>query len=235
MEFLPNFVKNDISFPEETSALLITGPNMGGKSTILRQTCISIILAQLGSYVPAVSFELSPFDRIFCRIGANDRILEGKSTFFVEMEESFTIISEATSESFVIFDELGRGTSTYDGLALAYSLLKYMIEDIGCKTLFSTHYHMLIEEFKSFKNIKEFYMEYKYNENTEEIGFLYKFIEGVASGSFGVNVARMAGVPREVLEVAKERAGMMNEEMKKLKGVGEINEMFNKCLSLMES
>ena len=189
----------------------------------------------MGSYVPAESFELSPFDRIFCRIGANDRILEGKSTFFVEMEESFTILKEATSESFVIFDELGRGTSTYDGLALAYGILKYMVEEKKCKTLFSTHYHLLIDEFKFFKNIKNFFMEFQYNEEEEEIVFLYRFIEGEACKSFGVNVAGIAGVPREVLEIAKERARMMNAEMKNLKGVADINAMFNKCLSLMES
>lgn len=233
INLVPNFVTNDIIFSKETCALLITGPNMGGKSTILRQACLSIIMAQMGSYVPAKHFVLKPFDRIFCRIGANDRILERKSTFFTEMEESYTIIKEATEESFVIFDELGRGTSTYDGLALAYSVLKYMVEKIQCKTLFSTHYHLLIDEFKFFPNIKKYFMDFKYNEANEQIDFLYKFIEGEACKSFGINVAKIVGVPKDVLISAKEKALALNNELSNLREIKRDNEKYSEILDFL--
>lgn len=235
ISLVSNFVNNDITFSQDVSALLITGPNMGGKSTILRQACIAIIMAQMGSFVPARSFKFRPFDRIFCRIGANDKILEKKSTFFIEMEESYNIINEATKDSFVIMDELGRGTSTFDGLALAYSVLKYVVEEIKCKTLFSTHYHLLIDEFKFFSNIKNYYMDFKYNEEKEEIEFLYKFVEGEACKSFGINVAKMVGVPKEVLEIAKEKAQAMNNELENLSGVKDVNDKFNENLVFLNN
>ena len=138
---------------------------MGGKSTLLRQNCLAIIMAQVGSYIPAESFDLTPKDRVFTRIGAADKILEGKSTFFVEMEETLNIVAESTKNSFVVMDELGRGTSTYDGFAIAYSVLKSLSENtkvskimisfklLKCHMLFSTHYHLLLEEFRLYKNI----------------------------------------------------------------------------------
>ena len=233
IEFVPKFVPNDIEFSKDIQALLITGPNMGGKSTILRQACIAIILAQIGSYVPAKSFILSPFDRIFCRIGANDKILEGKSTFFMEMEESGAIINDATDESFVIFDELGRGTSTYDGVALAYGVLKYVVENIKCKTMFSTHYHLLVDEFMLFQGVKSFYMDFKYNEEKEEIEFYYKFVEGEACKSFGINLAKIVGVPKEVLEIAKVKAQSLNAELENVMGTKKIVEKFNECLKFL--
>ena len=121
---------------------------MGGKSTLLRQTALAVILAQIGCYVPAESFELTPVDRVFTRIGASDRILEGKSTFFIEMEETKNILQFATKRSVAIIDELGRGTSTFDGYALAHAVMNYLTKRINCLTLFSTHYHMLLDEFK---------------------------------------------------------------------------------------
>lgn len=235
IEFVPHFVPNNIFFSEEVQALLITGPNMGGKSTILRQACVAIILAQIGSYVPAKSFVLCPIDRIFCRIGANDKILEGKSTFFMEMEESSSIIKEATRDSFVIFDELGRGTSTYDGVALAFSVLKYVVEELHCKTMFSTHYHLLVDEFKFYKGIRKYFMDFRYDEEKEEIEFFYKFIEGEACKSFGINVAKIVGVPEKVLEIAKEKATTLNTELANLKGMKTLNEKFNECLNFLNS
>jgi DNA mismatch repair protein MSH6 len=232
---VPTFIPNDISFSKNIKVLLITGPNMGGKSTILRQACIAIILAQIGSYVPAKSFVLNPFDRIFCRIGANDKILEGKSTFFMEMEESGTIIKEATEDSFVIFDELGRGTSTYDGVSLAYSVLKYVVENIQCKTMFSTHYHLLVDEFKLFESVRKYYMDFRYNEKNEEIDFFYKFVEGEACKSFGLNVAKIVGVPKEVLEIAQVKAQTLNAELANLQGMKNINEKFNECLKFVNN
>lgn len=148
--------------------MLLTGPNMGGKSTILRQTCVLVILAHLGCYLPASSCQLTPVDRIFTRIGASDKILAGQSTFYVEMSETSTILSHATEKSLVIIDELGRGTSTYDGTAIAYSTLKYVSEKIGCLTLFSTHYHSLVEDFSNDPNISLQHMDCITNEDSEE-------------------------------------------------------------------
>lgn len=126
---------------------------MGGKSTLLRSTCIAVILAQIGSFVPAKRCELTTVDRIFTRIGASDRILEGKSTFFVEMEETQTILKFATSKSLAIVDELGRGTSTFDGYSIANAVMRHMVSQINCMSLFSTHYHMLIKEFKQVRGV----------------------------------------------------------------------------------
>ena len=144
------FVPNDtlLSPNQDQTLLLVTGPNMGGKSTLLRQTCMSVILAQIGCYVPAESMALTPVDRIFTRIGASDRILEGKSTFYVEMEETKNIIQFATNKSLAIVDELGRGTSTFDGYSIAHAVLKYLVSSLNCRSLFSTHYHMLLDEYR---------------------------------------------------------------------------------------
>ncbi len=137
---------------------------MGGKSTLLRQTCMAVILAQIGCYVPAESMTLTPVDRIFTRIGASDRILEGKSTFYVEMEETKNIIQFATNKSLAIVDELGRGTSTFDGYSIAHAVLKYLVNSINCRSLFSTHYHMLLDEFRDAPGIKLYHMSFKANE-----------------------------------------------------------------------
>ena len=207
-KLVKHFTPNDLVFDKDTKVLLITGPNMGGKSTLLRQTCIAIIMAQVGSWVPCESIELTPFDKIFTRIGASDRIMEGKSTFYLELEETLAIVKEATSRSFVIMDELGRGTATYDGIALASAVLKYMIEKIGCFLLFTTHYRMLLNGFEGVRALKPCYMDYKSDEKKEEIKFLYKLKEGVAP-SFGINVARIAGLPKEVIQQAKEKSMLM--------------------------
>lgn len=145
--FVPN--NTYIAPNDDHTVLLVTGPNMGGKSTLLRQTCIAVIMAQIGCFVPAESVTLTPVDRIFTRIGASDRILEGKSTFYVEMEETRNIISFATFKSLAIVDELGRGTSTFDGYSIAHAVLKYLVNRIKCRSLFSTHYHMLLDDFKN--------------------------------------------------------------------------------------
>ena len=180
---------------EAHHVLLVTGPNMGGKSTILRQTCIAVIMAQLGCFVSATKCLLTPVDRIFTRIGASDRLLEGKSTFFVEMEETKNVLDYATSESLVIMDELGRGTSTFDGMAIAQSVLNSIIKRIQCRTLFSTHYHMLVERVKEMPEVGMFYMAADVNETTDEIVFKYQFMPGVCPKSFGIQVAKIAGLP----------------------------------------
>lgn len=179
---------------------------MGGKSTYLRQTCIAAILAQIGCFVPAEKCHMSVVDRVFTRIGASDRILENKSTFFVELEETKTIMDEATSNSLVIMDELGRGTSTYDGYSIAHSVLTYLTRKVGCRTLFTTHYHMLVNEVSDL--VKEgkidlYHMKSEYDEETNHLKFLYKFERGVAPQSFGIFVAKMAGIQESVLKKAK--------------------------------
>ena len=149
---------------------------------------------------------MTPIDRIFTRIGASDRILEGKSTFYVEMEETLSILKSATSRSLAIVDELGRGTSTFDGYAIANSVMKHLVNHVNCMSLFSTHYHMLINEFKTVRGVKNFHMAFKQTPGSDEIVFLYKFIEGECPSSFGLNVARLAGIPDKVLLLAKKKS-----------------------------
>lgn len=227
-----NFVPNDVVFEKEKSIFLVTGPNMGGKSTLLRMSCIAVIMAQVGSWVPASSFELTPVDRIFTRIGAADRILEGKSTFFVEMEETLNIVRDATKNSLVIIDELGRGTSTYDGVAIAHAVLKYLAEDIKCFVLFATHYHLLLEEFALYSNVACYHMACEFDKEKEEVKFLYKFIKGNAL-SFGINVAKMAGLPIECVMLAKEKAELMIREKKNIFSAKNITNKFNNIMSVL--
>lgn len=150
-------------------------------------------------------------DKIFTRIGASDRILEGKSTFYVEMEETKTIIEEATPHSLAILDELGRGTSTFDGYAIAHSVLNHIAENIQCRTLFSTHYHMLVETFRESPRIGFYHMTCKLNDSTDEVTFLYKFIKGECPKSYGINVARLAQIPEEVIQNAKKQSQMFRD------------------------
>ncbi|KAI9278907.1 muts domain V-domain-containing protein [Phascolomyces articulosus] len=198
-----DFIPNDtVLGGEEPSILVLTGPNMGGKSTLLRQSCIAIIMAQLGSYVPASYCRLTPCDQIFTRIGANDNILRGESTFMVELQETSKILHEATPRSMVILDELGRGTSTFDGYAIAYSVLHYLSIHVGCLAMFSTHYQTLCQEFERNPTIKNMHMGYFMDEEEHRITFLYKLIPGICGKSFGMNVAAMAGVPDSIVKKA---------------------------------
>jgi len=207
------FVPNDTLIDPSQTLLLVTGPNMGGKSTLLRQTCVAVILAQVGCYVPAQAMTLTPVDRIFTRIGASDRILEGKSTFYVEMEETKNVIQFATFKSLAIVDELGRGTSTFDGYAIAHAVLKYLVGRLGCRALFSTHYHMLLDEFRGAPGVESYHMACRANEAKDEVMFLYRFERGECPLSFGINVARMAGIPKEVLERAKKKSAEFSEKL----------------------
>lgn len=196
--------------------LLVTGPNMGGKSTILRQNCLAAIMAQIGCFVPCESFRLTPIDRIFTRLGASDRILEGKSTFFVEMEETSNVIKLATHRSLAILDELGRGTSTFDGYSIAHAVLNYVVDELKCRAMFSTHYHMLLDDFKLRPGVGTYHMAYVANEEKDNITFLYKFVKGECPLSFGLNVARMAGIPKSILERAKEKSTEFSSNLEKL-------------------
>jgi len=214
-----NFIPNDtvLNDPElKATTLLVTGPNMGGKSTLLRQTCLAVVLAQMGCFVPADKCVLTVTDRIFTRIGASDRILEGKSTFFVEMEETRNVIQFATSRSIAIMDELGRGTSTFDGYSIAHAVLKHLINTVKCRALFATHYHMLLDEFRGVKGIESFHMACKADESKENVTFLYKFIRGECPESFGINVARMAGLPDSVLKCARKKAEQFGDRLASL-------------------
>ncbi|KAG0213342.1 DNA mismatch repair protein msh6 [Mortierella sp. GBA30] len=202
-----DFIPNDtVLGGERPNLILLTGPNMGGKSTLLRQTCVAIIMAQLGCYVPAETCRMTPFDRIFTRIGANDNILAGQSTFMVELSETSKILAEATERSMVILDELGRGTSTFDGYSIAYSVLHELSSRIGCLGLFSTHYGTLTTEFERDPNVVLKHMACQVDQANREVTFLYKLVDGVCERSYGMNVAHMAGVPRKIVDRAEEMA-----------------------------
>lgn len=196
------YVSNDWKMSEEEHIQLITGPNMGGKSTYMRQNALLVVMAQMGSFIPAKTAQLPIFDRIFTRIGASDDILTGKSTFMVEMMEANTALRYATKHSLILFDEIGRGTATYDGMALAQAMLEYIDEAIGAKTLFSTHYHELTElaeEHQSMRNV-----QVDVREEKNEIEFRYRVIEGKADKSYGINVAKLAHLPKVVLDRASQ-------------------------------
>ena len=196
------YVANDLSMNEQESILLITGPNMGGKSTYMRQTALIVIMAQIGCYVPAAEVRMPVFDKIFTRIGASDDILSGQSTFMVEMAEANRALQEATAKSLILFDEIGRGTSTYDGMALAQAMIEYIAACVHAKTLFSTHYHELTSLTESIGVVRNVHVVVK--EDKEKVTFLYKVKEGRADRSYGVNVAKLAGLPEAVTDRAKE-------------------------------
>ncbi|XP_030954395.1 DNA mismatch repair protein MSH7 isoform X3 [Quercus lobata] len=213
-------VPNDIILGEDTDdyharTLLLTGPNMGGKSTLLRATCLAVILAQLGCYVPCEMCALSLVDIIFTRLGATDRIMTGESTFFIECTETASVLQNATQDSLVILDELGRGTSTFDGYAIAYAVFRHLIEKVNCRLLFATHYHPLTKEFASHPHVTLQHMAcaFKsksecYSRSEQELVFLYRLTSGACPESYGLQVAMMAGIPERVVEVAS-KAGLV--------------------------
>lgn len=206
-EFIPNDLVLGSQMQDEHSpmVLLLSGPNMGGKSTLLRQTCLICILAQIGAMVPAESCSLTPMDAIMTRLGASDRILMGQSTFFVELAETAAALRGATRRSLILFDELGRGTSSFDGTAIASACLSYICSNLKCLSLFATHYHSLLEEKKNVACVRLAHMESTVNEEeggTDNITFLYTLGDGPCPKSFGINVARLARLPEEVLEKA---------------------------------
>jgi DNA mismatch repair protein MutS len=181
---------------------LITGPNMAGKSTYIRQVALLTLLAHTGSFVPATEAHIDLVDRIFTRIGASDDLARGQSTFMVEMTETANILNNATPRSLIILDEIGRGTSTFDGLSLAWSIVEHLHNAVGAKTLFATHYHELTELAQRLPRIKNFNVAVR--EWRDSIVFLRKIVEGGTDKSYGIHVARLAGVPKEVLERAKQ-------------------------------
>lgn len=197
------FIPNDLSLSEKTKVFIITGPNMGGKSTYMRQTALIVILAYIGSYVPAEKAALGPIDRIFTRIGAADDLVSGKSTFMVEMTEAANILNNATSSSLILLDEIGRGTSTFDGLSLAFACAAYIAEKINAYTLFATHYFELTALPDTYKNMQNVHLDAM--EHKDKIVFLHKVKPGAASQSYGLQVAALAGVPEKVIHLAKSK------------------------------
>ncbi|WP_296224703.1 DNA mismatch repair protein MutS [uncultured Lactobacillus sp.] len=211
-----SYIPNDLVMDEDTSIYLITGPNMSGKSTYMRQLALIAIMAQIGSFVPADSAKLPVFDQVFTRIGAADDLYSGKSTFMVEMSEANEALQHASSRSLVLFDEIGRGTATYDGMALAGAIIKYLHDKVGAKTLFATHYHELTELDESLPHLKNIHVG-----ATEENGkliFLHKILPGPADQSYGIHVAKLAGLPRAVLREASSMLKRLEAE-----GSREIN------------
>lgn len=194
------YISSDVVFDEENRLQILTGPNMGGKSTYMRMVALMVIMAQMGSYVSASYADLYIVDQIFTRMGASDDILMGQSTFMVEMLEAQTALANATKKSLILFDEIGRGTSTYDGMALAQGILEYIVYSIGCNTLFSTHYHELTALESLHEGVKNIHVEV--HEEDDKVTFLYRVIQGRANKSYGINVARLAHLPQSVIERA---------------------------------
>jgi DNA mismatch repair protein MutS len=197
------YVPNDIYLNTKSQQIImITGPNMSGKSAILRQTALVVILAQIGSYVPAEGAKIGVIDKLFTRVGASDNISTGESTFMVEMNETASILNNLSQRSLVLLDEIGRGTSTYDGISIAWAIAEYIHQHpaANCKTLFATHYHELNQMTDTFPRIKNYNVQVK--EVGNQIHFMRKLIEGGSEHSFGIHVAKLAGMPQEVLAKA---------------------------------
>lgn len=208
------YIASDVNFDEEHQLQILTGPNMGGKSTYMRMVALIIIMGQMGAYVPADSATLSIVDQIFTRMGASDDILMGQSTFMIEMLEAQSALSKATKNSLILFDEIGRGTSTYDGMALAQAILEYIVHSVGCNTIFSTHYHELTSLESMYPGIKNIHVEV--HEEDDKVTFLYRILEGRADKSYGINVARLAHLPQTVIERAKQNLEALEAQKESL-------------------
>jgi len=206
------FIPNDTSLARSRQLLLITGPNMGGKSTYMRQVAQIALLAHCGSFVPAKSATLGPIDRIFTRIGASDDLAGGRSTFMVEMTEAANILNNATPRSLVLVDEIGRGTSTFDGLALAYSIARHLAESVRCYTLFATHYFELTALAGALPNVANVHLDAV--EHKDKIVFLHRLEGGPADRSYGIHVAHLAGIPREVVRAARKHLSELERQLK---------------------
>src|SRR6185437_11066810 len=196
------FVANDCRFAPDDTLSLITGPNMAGKSTYIRQVALITLLAQIGAHVPAKSATIGIADRLFTRIGASDELHGGQSTFMVEMTETANILNNATDRSLVILDEIGRGTSTLDGLSLAWAIAEHVASDVKCRALFATHYHELTDLAQRFRGVKN--LNVAVREWEDQVVFLHRIVEGGTDRSYGIHVARLAGVPKPVLDRARQ-------------------------------
>jgi DNA mismatch repair protein MutS len=205
------FVPNDVRLgPEDGVVLLLTGPNMAGKSTYIRQVALISILAQVGSFVPARRARIGLVDRLFARVGATDELGRGMSTFMVEMTETANILHNATARSLVILDEIGRGTSTFDGVSLAWAITEHLHDHVGARTLFATHYHELVDLEKTKPRLRNANVAVR--ESGGEIVFLHRIVPGGADQSYGIHVARLAGVPSPILERAREILAFLEKQ-----------------------
>ena len=207
------YVSNDIMMNNDKNILLITGPNMAGKSTYMRQLAITVIMAQIGCFIPCSKATLKVFDAIYTRIGASDDLVSGESTFMVEMNEANNAISNATSNSLVLFDELGRGTATFDGMALAQSIIEYIHDNIGCKTMFSTHYHELTDLENNLKYLKNIHVSA--HEENGTVTFLHKIKDGSVDKSYGIHVAKLANLPDNLIKRASDILSIYEKKEKK--------------------
>ncbi|MCA9428418.1 MAG: DNA mismatch repair protein MutS, partial [Candidatus Omnitrophica bacterium] len=222
------FVPNDLMLDNDThQVILITGPNMGGKSTYLRQTALIVLMAQMGSYIPASAGRIGLVDRVFSRVGASDNLFEGQSTFMVEMSETASILRNATPRSLVILDEIGRGTATYDGIGLAWSIAEYLLKvgRAGVKTLFATHYHEMAELADRYDRVQNYHALVA--EENGKVTFLYQIAPGASDHSYGIHVAELAGVPKQVTRRASRvlsqlESGDFHKDRPKAPGSGEI-------------
>jgi DNA mismatch repair protein MutS len=210
------FIPNDVQFGESERVLLVTGPNMAGKSTILRQIGLVVVLAQLGSFVPADAAEVGVVDRLFTRVGASDDLARGQSTFMVEMSETSAILHEATARSLVLLDEIGRGTSTYDGVAIAWAVTEHLHDTVGCKTMFATHYHELMQLPERLQHARN--LNVAVRETGDTVVFLHRLEPGGTDRSYGIHVAQLAGLPSAVVRRAREVLGTLEGDHRVVPG-----------------
>jgi DNA mismatch repair protein MutS len=204
------FIPNDLKLPRDARMIILTGPNMAGKSTVLRQIGLIVLMAQIGSFVPAAAATIGVVDRIFTRVGASDNLVRGQSTFMVEMSETSAILHTATSRSLVLLDEIGRGTATYDGVSIAWAVTEHLHEQVGCKTVFATHYHELTQLSDELDGLRNFNVAVR--EAGEQILFLHRLQPGGADRSYGIEVGRLAGLPQAVLARAREILALLEGE-----------------------
>jgi DNA mismatch repair protein MutS len=208
------FIPNDVRLVDDARLVILTGPNMAGKSTILRQVGLIVLMAQTGSFVPASAATIGVCDRVFTRVGASDNLVRGQSTFMVEMAETSAILHTATRRSLVLLDEIGRGTSTYDGVSIAWAVSEHLHDRVGCKTIFATHYHELVQLADELVAVRN------YNVGVREVGdqilFLHRLQPGGADRSYGIEVGRLAGLPAEVITRAREVLALLEGEAEHL-------------------
>jgi DNA mismatch repair protein MutS len=208
------FIPNDVKLIEDARLIILTGPNMAGKSTILRQVGLIVLMAQIGSFVPATSATIGVCDRLFTRVGASDNLVRGQSTFMVEMAETSAILHTATGRSLVLLDEIGRGTSTYDGVSIAWAVSEHLHDRVGCKTIFATHYHELVQLADELVAVRN------YNVGVREVGdtilFLHRLLPGGADRSYGIEVGKLAGLPAPVIARARTVLALLEGEAEHL-------------------
>jgi DNA mismatch repair protein MutS len=208
------FIPNDVQLPEDARLVILTGPNMAGKSTLLRQVGLIVVLAQAGSFVPATAATIGVCDRVFTRVGASDNLVRGQSTFMVEMAETSAILHLATRRSLVLLDEIGRGTSTYDGVSIAWAVSEHLHNNVCCKTIFATHYHELVQLADELTAVRNF------NVGVREVGdqvlFLHRLQPGGADRSYGIEVGKLAGLPDPVISRAREVLRLLEGEADRL-------------------